>query len=133
MVSKKGGFGECTLVPVFGTGEHPNVPSFWFLVLEDSEGNIRMYPRSGLWYRGTFEDTLIPGFGTGGTSESKTTLLEPTLSCEARKLGEKARTGKWRGVPPHRTCTMMKGPSLSESACCCLLYAFQLHIVCAKP
>ena len=25
-----GGFGKCTLVPVFGTGEHPNVPSFRF-------------------------------------------------------------------------------------------------------
>ena len=31
-VSKKGGFDKCTLVPVFGTGEHPNVPLFWLLV-----------------------------------------------------------------------------------------------------
>ena len=28
---------KCTLVPVFGTGEHPNIPSFRFLV----PGNIR--------------------------------------------------------------------------------------------
>ena len=27
-VSQKGGFGECALVPVFGNGEHLNVPSF---------------------------------------------------------------------------------------------------------
>ena len=46
-VSKKGGFGECALVPVFGAGEHPCAPSFRFLV----PGNIRMYPR--------------PVFGTG--------------------------------------------------------------------
>ena len=45
-VSKKGGFGECALVSVFGTGEHPNVPSF--RVLAPGE-NIRMYPRSGFW------------------------------------------------------------------------------------
>ena len=47
-------------LPVFGAGEHPNVPSFRFLVL----GNIRMYPRSCLWYRAT---------------SAKTTLLETTL------------------------------------------------------
>ena len=28
------GTSECTLVPVFGTGEHPNVPSFRFLARE---------------------------------------------------------------------------------------------------
>ena len=32
-----------------------NVPSFRFLVL----GNIRMYPRSGFWYRGTSACTLV--------------------------------------------------------------------------
>ena len=32
---KKGGFGEYALVPVFGTKEHPNVPSFRFLVPGD--------------------------------------------------------------------------------------------------
>ena len=31
------GFGECTFAPDFGAGEHPNVPSFRFLV----PGNIR--------------------------------------------------------------------------------------------
>ena len=39
----RGGFGECTLVPVFVPGEHANVPSFRFSFLR----NIRMYPRSG--------------------------------------------------------------------------------------
>ena len=29
-VSQKGGFGECTLVPVFVLGEHASIPSFWF-------------------------------------------------------------------------------------------------------
>ena len=47
-VSEKGGVGACTLVPVFGTREHPHVPSFRFLV----PGNIRMYPHSGFWYWG---------------------------------------------------------------------------------
>ena len=41
-VSQKGDFGECALVPVFGRGEHPNVPSSLFLV----QVNIRMYPCS---------------------------------------------------------------------------------------
>ena len=41
-------------------------------------GNIRMYPRSGFGARGTSECTLVPVFGTGGTS-AKTTLLETTL------------------------------------------------------
>ena len=54
---KKGGFGECALVPVFVPGEHAKVPSFrlpfW--------GNSRTYPRSS--------------FRSGGTS-AKTTLLE---------------------------------------------------------
>ena len=54
---KKGGFGECALVPVFAPREHANVPSFRF----SFRGNIRMYPRSG--------------FRSGGTS-AKTTLLE---------------------------------------------------------
>ena len=40
---KKGGCGKCTLIPVFGTGEHPNVRSF------------------GFWYR-TSECTLVPVF-----------------------------------------------------------------------
>ena len=54
-VSSKVGFGESTLVPVFGRGEHPNVPSSRFLV----EGNIRMYPRSGF---GTGEHPPKPPF-----------------------------------------------------------------------
>ena len=37
-VSQKGGFGECALVLVFFSGEHPNVPSFRFF---RSRGNIR--------------------------------------------------------------------------------------------
>ena len=44
---RKGRFGECTLVPVFGTGEHQHVPLFRF------------------WYRGTSECTLVPFFGAG--------------------------------------------------------------------
>ena len=44
-VSQKGGFGECARVPVFGTGEHPNVPSFRLLV----PGSIRMNPRPVFW------------------------------------------------------------------------------------
>ena len=59
-VSAKGCFGECALVPVFGAGEHPNVPSFLFLARE----NIRICPRSCLWYRGT---------------SAKTTFLETTV------------------------------------------------------
>ena len=47
-VSKKGGFGECTLVPVFGGEEHVNVPSFWCLVPEEHPNVC-----SGSWYRGT--------------------------------------------------------------------------------
>ena len=43
MGSQKGGFGECTLVPVFVPGEHANVPSFRLSLW----GNIRTYPRSG--------------------------------------------------------------------------------------
>ena len=54
-VSWKGGFGERALVPVFGTGQNPNVPSFRFLV----PGNIRMYPCSFFWYR---EHPLKPPF-----------------------------------------------------------------------
>ena len=65
-VSETGGFGECTLVPVFGAGQHPNVPSFRLLV----PGNIRMYPRSGFWYRG---------------ASAKTTLLETTLLRNPKK------------------------------------------------
>ena len=38
-----------------------NVPSFRFFV----PGNICMYPRSGFWYRGTSEYTLLPVCGTG--------------------------------------------------------------------
>ena len=63
-VSKKGGFGECTLVPVWCRG---------------SSRNIRMHPRSGFWYGGTSECTLVPVFRSGGTSAKppfwKTTLL----------------------------------------------------------
>ena len=65
MVSKKGGFGECTLVPVFGTGEHPYVPLLRFFI----PGNIRMYPRSGFWYRGTSAKATV----------LETTLLNPRL------------------------------------------------------
>ena len=36
VVSQKGGFGESALFPIFGTGEHLNVPSLRFLV----PGNI---------------------------------------------------------------------------------------------
>ena len=53
MVSYKGGFGKCTLVPVFSTGEHLNVPSSRLSV----QWNIRMYPCSGLWYKGTSLDS----------------------------------------------------------------------------
>ena len=42
-----------------------------------------MYPRSGFWYRGTSEYTLVPVFGTG-EHPAKTTLLETTL-CEPPK------------------------------------------------
>ena len=42
-VSRSGGTCECTLVPVFVPGEHPNVPSFRFL----SRGNIRQNPPFG--------------------------------------------------------------------------------------
>ena len=52
---KKGGFGECALVPVFGSGEHPHVPSFRSLV----PGNIRMYPLSGFWCRGRSAKTTL--------------------------------------------------------------------------
>ena len=37
------GTSECTFIPCFGTGEHPKVPSFRFLVL----GNIRQNHPSG--------------------------------------------------------------------------------------
>ena len=46
-----------------------NVPSFWLLVVR----NILMCPRSGFWYWGTSECTLVPVFGTG--TSAKTTLL----------------------------------------------------------
>ena len=59
------GTSACTLVPVFGTGEHPNVPSFRFLV----PGNIRQnhsfgnhpfanpqFVRAGSWENGFFAD-----------------------------------------------------------------------------
>ena len=59
----KGGFGECTLVPVFVPGEHANVPSFRFLF----RGNIRMYPSFRFLFRGT---------------SAKTTLLENHLFCQ---------------------------------------------------
>ena len=55
-----------TLIPVFGTGEHPHVPSFRLWV----PGSIPMYPCSGYWYRGT---------------SAKATLLETTL-CEPPKI-----------------------------------------------
>ena len=44
-------------------------------IFEDQKGSFekgwlwRMYPRSGFWYRGTHECTLVPSFGTGGASE----------------------------------------------------------------
>ena len=46
--------------PGFGTGEHPNIRSFRLLVMGNiwmyprpgfGTGDIRMYPRSGFWYR----------------------------------------------------------------------------------
>ena len=40
VVFQKGGFGECTPVQVFVSGEHANVPSFRF----SFRVNIRMYP-----------------------------------------------------------------------------------------
>ena len=43
VVSQKGGFGECTPVPVCDPGEHAKVPSFRFSL----RGNVRMYPRPG--------------------------------------------------------------------------------------
>ena len=52
---RKRALGECALVPVVGTGEHPNVPSSRLVV----HGNIRMYPRSGSWYRGTSAKTTF--------------------------------------------------------------------------
>ena len=66
---------ECTLVPVFVPGEHPNVPSFRF----SFRGNMQMCPRSGLRYRGTSECTLVPVFVAGEHPQKlcfwKTTLL----------------------------------------------------------
>ena len=49
------------VVRVFGTGEHPDVPSFRCLV----PGNKRMFPRSGFWYQGTSAKTSLrkPPFG----------------------------------------------------------------------
>ena len=64
----KGGFGKCTLVPVFCTVvPFLFVPSFRFLV------------QSFLFC------TLVPGLGFQGTS-AKTTLFETILSCEPPKL-----------------------------------------------
>ena len=77
----KGGFGECTLVPVFCTGEHPNVPSFRFLV----PGNILIYPYSGFWYQGT---------------SAKTTLLETTLLRTPERRGYIEAKGAWEKLEP---------------------------------
>ena len=61
---KKGGYGECTHVPVFIPGNLRARFSF--------RGNVRMYPRSG--------------FRSGGTS-TKTTLLENHLFGISRQMG----------------------------------------------
>ena len=45
---EKGGFGECTLIPVFGTVEHPNVPSFWFLA-PGEHPNVPSFRLLGAW------------------------------------------------------------------------------------
>ena len=82
-VSKRGGFGECTLVPTKGRFRKgvvlANVPLFRFFV----PGNIRMYPRSGFWYRGTSECTLVPVFGTR-EHPPKPPFWKVSL-CESRK------------------------------------------------
>ena len=51
----KGGFGECTLVPVFVQGEHANVASFWF-----SLGEHPNVPSFRFSFRGLQELTALP-------------------------------------------------------------------------
>ena len=57
-----------------------NVLSFRFLV----PGNIRMYPHSGLWYRGTSECTFVPVFVTG-EHPPKARFWETTLLRTPKK------------------------------------------------
>ena len=59
------GTSACTLVPVFGTGEHPNVPLFRF------------------WYRGTSAKTTL----------LKTTLLWTPILCIARRTSQPGFAG----------------------------------------
>ena len=77
MVSQKGGFGEGALVPVFGTREHPNVPSF----------------RSGFWYPGTSTKTIVLETTLLRTSDFWWDVPAFLLECPGRT--RKSAPGKW--------------------------------------
>ena len=83
---QKGGFvtvrfGECTLVPIFGTEEHPNVPSFRVLV----PGNVHMYPRSVFF--GTGEHPPKPPFWKPPffRRDYQQNFVQPDFRAEKRK------------------------------------------------
>ena len=64
------------LYPSANPGAFPNAgPVFWSHVERKQKGDFekggfwRMCPRSGFWYLGTSDCTLVPVFGAGGTSE----------------------------------------------------------------
>ena len=80
----KGGFGECTLVPVFVPGEYANVPSFWFFVPGEHPNAQHQSENRKRWRQtGSRQSTPLPTIRTRyGDSVS---IPEATRTCRIQQ------------------------------------------------